>query len=130
MGKLLFQLGATLMAAQAPAQLHSADRKAILDAVRPLVEKEVGARVQFVVDKLQVEGVWAFLQAEPQRPGGIPIDGARYYPETWAEMDGLTTTVILKRQGMRWRVVQWRIGATDAWYCGPLPNVAFDPCRH
>jgi hypothetical protein len=43
-------------------------------------------------------------------------------------MDGLTTTAILRRQGKAWQVREWRIGATDAWYCG-LPNVGFDPCR-
>jgi hypothetical protein len=129
MGSLLIQIGAMLVAAEAAGSLPPAERKAILDALRPVVEEEVGSTVEFVVDKLQVERGWAFVQAEPQRPDGTPIDEAHYYPETWTDMDGLTTTAILKRQGKRWRVVEWRMGATDAWYCGPLPNVDFDPCR-
>ena len=128
MSPIVFQVLALLLAAQQPGSPASADRKLILDALHPVVEQRVGAPVEFVVTKLRVDGRWAFIQAEPQRPGGHRINGARYFPGSWADMDGLTTTAILRRQGKAWQVREWRIGATDAWYCG-LPNVGFDPCR-
>lgn len=118
-----------LMAAQQPSPTRVEDRKAILQALRPLVERQLRGEVLFVVDALRTDADWAFIQAEPQRANGRAIDGARYFPGTWANMDGLTTTAILKRGKVGWRVVEWRIGATDAWYCGPLPGVPYDPCR-
>jgi hypothetical protein len=105
------------------------ERRAILNALRPVLETELRGRVQFVVTTLHVKNGWAFIQAEPQRPGGAPIAGELIFRDRWADMDGLTTTAILKRSTGGWRVVEWRIGATDAWYCGPLAGIAYDPCR-
>jgi hypothetical protein len=110
-------------------QVPQAERRAILDALRPVAEAELKGPVRFVVGSLQSREGWAFIQAEPQRPDGTPIDGPRIFAKDWENMDGLTTTAILKRAKRKWHVVEWRIGATDAWFCGPLPNIPFDPCR-
>jgi hypothetical protein len=104
------------------------ERKAILAALRLPVEAQLGRKVQFVVTRLRKERAWAFVQAEPQRPGGKPIDGRRYFGTNWENMDGLTTTAILRRSGRRWAIIELRIGATDAWYCGHVPVERFDPC--
>ena len=41
----------------------SAERKAVLDALRPAVEAKVGPNVEFVVALLRVEEGWAFVIA-------------------------------------------------------------------
>lgn len=52
----------------------SAERGAILDAVRVPVEKELGPRVVFVIHIMRMGEGWAFLSGRPQRPSGAPID--------------------------------------------------------
>ncbi len=54
-----------------------AERKAVLDALRPAVESKLGPNVEFVVQVIRVEDGWAFVMADPQRKGGKPIDGAK-----------------------------------------------------
>lgn len=93
-------------------------RRDILNALRPSVEAKLGPNVEFVVTTMRVEKGWAFVQAEPQRRGGKPINGRAYFPHEWEYMDGLTTTAILRHQYGRWNLVESAIGATDAWYCG------------
>lgn len=105
-----------------------ADRKAILDALRPAVEERVGGDIVFVVETLKLRGAYAFAQVEPRRRTGARIDGRRHFGSDWENMDGLTTTAILRRQGRGWKVVEARIGALDAWYCGFVPSEIFNPC--
>ena len=112
-----------------PAAIGGSDRKAILNVLRSPVEQRVGRPVEFVVTALRGERGWAFVQAEPRRPGGRPIDGRVYFPDDWENMDGLTTTAILRKRGGRWRIRAMKIGAMDAWYCGHLPAAQFDPCK-
>ena len=103
--------------ATAPATPNSAQRRAILDALRPAIERRLGPNVEFVVREIRVSGGWAFVDAEPQRRGGGRIDGRRYFGEDFDNMDGLAVTALLRFQG-RWTLVDQAIGATDAWYCG------------
>jgi hypothetical protein len=112
-----------------PTPISGPDRRAILSVLRGPVEQQVGKPVEFVVTALRGQRGWAFVQAEPQRPGGRPIDGRSYFAEDWENMDGLTTTAILRRRQGRWRIVEMKIGALDAWYCGHLPIEQFDPCK-
>jgi hypothetical protein len=108
---------ALIAAAPAPAE-----RKAVLDALRPAVEARLGPNVEFVVAHLRVEDGWAFVIADPQRKGGKPIDGWGIFGEHFDNMDGLRTEAVLKRTKGRWRVVDWGIGATDVWYCDVGPR--------
>lgn len=94
----------------------SAQRRAILDALRPAVQAEIGPEIEFVVHDIRVVRGWAFVSATPQRPGGAPIDGARYFPY-FSEMDGLATTAVLRLERGGWTLVDHAIGATDVWYC-------------
>ncbi len=100
----------------------------MLQALRGPVESRLGPRVEFVVTTLRANREWAFVQAEPQRPGGRPIDGRKLYGADWNNMDGLTTTAILRKGARGWKIVELRVGATDAWYCGYVPIQQFDPC--
>lgn len=110
-------LAALALGAAAPAVAQSVhtpppgspERSAILDAVRaPLIE-HVGGRVEFVVETLRVGGGWAYLEAQPQRPGGGSIPADDY-------MDGNTTYAVLRQQGGRWIVDNWTYGANDVWW--------------
>ncbi len=112
-------LSAALLALAAPAP---AERRAMLDALRPAVEARLGPKVEFVVQTIRVEGGWAFVMAEPQRRGGGVIDGRRIFGEDFGNMDGVTVTAVLKRQPRGWTVVEHAIGATDVWYCDLGPR--------
>ncbi|MEO1281506.1 MAG: hypothetical protein AAFV69_07220 [Pseudomonadota bacterium] len=93
----------------------SAERSAIMDAIRVPVEKELGPRVVFVVDQLRVGEGWAFLSGRPQRPSGAPID---YRLTPYAEDhaaglfdDGLAA--LLQIDDGVWTVRALSIGHTD-----------------
>ena len=104
------------------------DRKTILGELRGSLQARLGPPVEFVVTTFRKDNNWAFVQAEPRRPGGKSIDGRRYYGADWENMDGLTTTAILRKAKGSWRILELRVGATDAWYCGFVPTKQFDPC--
>ena len=112
---------AALLALAAPTSAP-AERKAVLDALRPKVEARLGPNVEFVVAHLRIENGWAFIIADPQRKGGKPIDGWAIFGEHFDNMDGLRTEAVLRRTKGRWRVVDWGIGATDVWYCDVGPK--------
>lgn len=124
-----------LCLAAAPAAAHepapgSPERKAILNALRPAVEAKLGPSVEFVIQRLEVAGGWALVQAEPQRKGARPIDGAAYFPPDELEhMDGLTVTALLRYRAGRWKLFDQAIGATDAWYCGVAVANAVTHCQ-
>jgi hypothetical protein len=98
-----------------PAQ-GTAERKAILDALREPVGKELHDEdVVFVVRKLRVNGQWAFLEGRPQRSMGRPID---YSKTSYRDLvkEGLFDdwiAALLARNGDEWRVITYVIGATD-----------------
>ncbi|WP_166040886.1 hypothetical protein [Sphingosinicella sp. YJ22] len=104
--------------AVSPALPNSAQRRAILAALRPAVESRLGPNVEFMVGDIRVRRGWAIVHADPRRRGGGRIDGRRIFPN-YDEMDGLTVTAILRYQNGRWGLVDHAIGATDAWYCAP-----------
>lgn len=104
----------------APPTTGSQQRAAIMNAVRPAIEVELGPNVEFVINCIQVWNGWALLNAEPRRRGGRPID-PRVLPD-WEYRDGLTTTALLRFRYGRWNVVGHQIGATDVWYDGIAPR--------
>lgn len=136
---LLFSLALTLpaLAWETPAK-GSAERKAMMDAMRPLAEWNLNAPVEFVVDELRVDGKLGFAMVRPQRPGGKPIDLAQtpmvqrdgFDP---AYMDGAAMQALFQKQGKTWVVVHWQMGALDAWwsdpqYCGTWRPVTPEVC--
>lgn len=98
----------------------STQRRAILDALRPAVERQIGPNVEFVVREMRVIDGWAFVSATPQRRGGQRIDGRRYFQD-FEEMGGMKVSAILRRRGSRWTLINQAIGATDVWYCDMGP---------
>src|SRR5215213_5297693 len=48
----------------------SPERKAIMDALRIPVERELKQKIVFVADDFRVQGTWAFVGGRPQNPAG------------------------------------------------------------
>lgn len=98
----------------------SEQRAAILNAIRPAVETELGPNIEFVPSCVQVWKGWALVNAEPLRRGGKPLD--RTILPDWENRDGLTVTAMLRFRYGRWNLVGHAIGATDVWYDGKAPR--------
>ena len=101
----------------------TATRSALMDAVRPHVEWELGRPIEFVVDELRVAGDVAYGSLSPQRPSGGAIDlyntpGYRrgMDPEY---VDGTHVAVLYRKLRETWVAVHHSIGATDVWFSAP-----------
>ncbi len=97
---------------------ESAERKAILAALRVPAEKEFKQKVMFVADHFRVVGNWAFVGGEPQTPeGGQPdYSGTPYQEEKEADMFDNNSFALLNKRGGKWRVVTYAIVCTDVCY--------------
>lgn len=90
-------------------------RKAVLDALRVPVEKELKRKVVFKVEELRVVGGWAFVRGVPQQPGGKAMD-YRGTPYEQRENEGAFDdgfSALLRQKAGKWTVVVYNIGATD-----------------
>ncbi|MCA3700393.1 hypothetical protein [Brevundimonas sp.] len=95
-------------------------RRRLLDALRPAIQRDLGGQpVQFMVDRLRVEGDWAFFAGAVQQANGRPIDFGRTRYASALEngvFDGPGMFGLLRRSGQGWQVVTFVIGPTDvAW---------------
>ncbi|HVY19190.1 MAG TPA: hypothetical protein VHA70_03795 [Bauldia sp.] len=113
---MLFSSGFVALADEAATpQPGSPLRTAILDAVRPIVQAEVGGTVEFQVYDLRVLGEWAFVTARPQRRGGAPVEWTYTRYQRWID-DGAfdeVVTALLRQTPNGWLVYEYDIGATD-----------------
>ena len=98
----------------------SAERKAIMDSLRAPVEKRLRKKVVFKVEHLKVEDGWAFLRGVPQQPGGKAMDyrNTVYAEAIQAGIFDDWICALLRKQGSRWQVVTFVIGATDVPWVG------------
>lgn len=96
----------------------SSERKAILDAGRIPVEKELGQRVKFRATKFAVCRDWAFLEAMPQKSDGQPIDWtiSSYAGDVAEGMCGFHVHALLINKDGQWTVRHYEICATDVPY--------------
>jgi hypothetical protein len=98
----------------------SVERKALMDALRIPVEKELGKKVVFKIDRLKVQGGWAFMRGIPQQANGKAMDyqGTPYQEAIKEGMfeDGFCG--LLKKQDDKWTVVIYQIGGTDVPWVG------------
>jgi len=85
---------------------------------RESIDKEIGRTVQFVVERLAIQGEWAFLYAHMQASDGGPVDYART-PMAEAAEAGFVSQVyagLLEKEDGQWVVRAQAIGPTDmAW---------------
>jgi hypothetical protein len=96
----------------------SAERKAILDALRVPVERDLKQKVVFAADNFNVLGNWAFIGGSPQTPEGGQPDyrGTKYQQAKDAGMFDSNLFAVLKKTAGRWKVVTYAIGCTDVCY--------------
>ncbi len=112
-----FALCAFTAVAQGPytPKTGSAERKAIMDTLRPACERDVGQKVIFRVQHLKIIGDWALARVVPLRTNGSEIDYTKTkYREANEEgaFDG-EGEALLRREGGDWKLLEWRFGATD-----------------
>ena len=96
----------------------SAERAAILNALRIPVEKELKQKIQFSVQQFKSNGIWAFVGGDPQSAsGGKPnYKGTGYQEAIDADMFDNNFFALLKKTGGKWRVITRAIGCTDVCY--------------
>ncbi|MGH9903468.1 MAG: hypothetical protein ACRD68_16800, partial [Pyrinomonadaceae bacterium] len=119
---LLAALASSAAAQEEPYTPERGDpvRQAVVDALRAPVQKELKKNVVFKINHLKVKGGWAFLRGVPQQPGGQPMD-YQGTPYQQAIEDGVfdnEVCALLRKQGSKWRVVTYSLGATDVVYEG------------
>ena len=96
----------------------SPERKAILDALRVPVEKQLKQKVVFAAENFNVYGSWAFIGGAPQTGDGGKLDysGTRYAEAQAAGMFDSNIFALLKKTAGTWKVVTFQIGCTDVCY--------------
>lgn len=118
---VILSAGAALAQSYSEPKRGTDTRAGLMDAIRPHIEWELGAPVQFVVDELRVAGDVGLAYLSPQRPGGAPIDlwttpGARRGSIEPEYMDGASVAVLYRKLRKTWVAVHHSIGATDVWF--------------
>lgn len=102
----------------------TAERRALMDAMRPQAELIFDAPVEFVVSRLRVAGDVAFASVVAQRPGGAAIyiqatpgwQSGYFMPDA----DWTAGQALLRRTGSGWAVAAMYYGATDVWWAEPI----------
>ena len=96
----------------------SAERKAILDALRVPVERDLKQKIVFFADSFKVQGNWAFI-------GGIPMTANNTAPDySKTKYAGAVDSgafdnnffALLKKNAGKWKVTTYAIGCTDVCY--------------
>lgn len=108
-----FLLLASSASAQYTPEKGSAERKAIMDALRASVKNVKGltGSIIFAVDRLQVKDSWAFVIATPQSADGQPLTAFQNSCDADPDVVGL-----LRKRGNRWRVVTRDVCNSDVSY--------------
>lgn len=116
----LLTLCVTAFAQVQTPKVGSPERKALMDALRLPVEKQLKKKVVFKVDHLKVQGDWAFLTGVPQQANGKAMD-YRNTPYQALIDDGVFDNwicALLRKEHGKWQVLTFQIGATDVPWVG------------
>lgn len=119
-------VGVALAAAGLPAKAAvelkagNPERKRILAVLRGPVARDLKQPVIFKVDRLKMQGNWAFLVGVPRQPNGRPIDYRKTRYQDARENGAFDDWIcaLLRKQGGQWKTVRYAIGATDVVYEG------------
>ena len=112
---LFFVVAVSAQSASTPKE-GSAERKAILNAIRVPVEKDLKQKVVFVVDHIKTQGSWAFVSGRPQKPSGGRIDLEGTMFEGHEDIFDDNFFGLLRKRGGKCRVVTHALGCTDVCY--------------
>jgi hypothetical protein len=115
----LFLAAAAVSAQQAyTPEKGSPERKAILDALRLPIERDLKQKVVFVADNFNVQGAWAFVSGTPQNANGGEPDYARTKYADQVDTGAFDNNffALLKKTGGKWKVTTYAIGCTDVCY--------------
>lgn len=91
--------------------LSRAERRELLDALRPQAMQRTGQAVLFRVDRLNVDRGWALLIGELVTPAGGPLAWERV-AECHPELDKMLWAVLARTQG-RWQVKHLEVCASE-----------------
>ncbi|MBI3651132.1 MAG: hypothetical protein HY231_08785 [Acidobacteria bacterium] len=96
----------------------SAERKALMDALRVPVEKALGKKVVFKVEHLQAQNGWAFMTGALKQPNGAAMDfrGTPFYRTYKDGMFSDFVCGLFRKKGDKWQVVNHCLGSTDVPY--------------
>jgi hypothetical protein len=96
------------------------ERKAVLDALRVPVSKDLKQEIIFVVDKFKTQGEWAFVAGKPKKAdGGEPdwkITKYQKFIDSGDFEEGLYG--LLKKTNGKWEVVTYLMNCHDVCYLG------------
>lgn len=114
---LTFASAARAQAAYTP-EKGSPERKAILEALRAPVERDLKQKIVFVTDNFKVQGSWAFVSGTPQNSsGGVPdYSGTKYADQVESGAFDHNFFALLKKSSGKWRVTNYALGCTDVCY--------------
>ena len=114
---LVFAVTGAAQSAYTP-EKGSPERKAILDALRVPMERELKQKIVFVADHFRVQGTWAFVSGTPQSPSGGEPDyrGTPYSEQKDQGAFDNNFFALLRKTGGKWRVIKYAIGCTDVCY--------------
>ena len=96
----------------------SPERKAILDALRIPVERDLKQKVVFVAENFKVQGNWAYVDGVPQGVKGAALDYSRTRYADQVESGAFDNNffALLKKTGGKWKITKYAIGCTDVCY--------------
>jgi len=96
----------------------SAERKAIFDALRVPIERNLKQKIVFVADNFNVYGNWAFVGGTPQSANGGAPDYSRTQYADAQESGAFDNNffALLKKTAGKWKIVTYAIGCTDVCY--------------
>ena len=114
---LAFSSVAAAQSAYTP-EKGSPERKAILDALRVPVERDLKQKIVFVMDSFKVQGNFAFVGGTPQNASGGDPDYARTKYADQFDTGAFDNNffALLKKTAGKWRVTNYAIGCTDVCY--------------
>lgn len=121
---MMVMAAATSIGAPAYAQqvMHIArdapERMAILDMARIPVERRLGIKVVFVVERMTLFGDWAYAAMHPRDAAGNRIDYRRtlFAKDFDPEQDSDFVGVLLRRNGAAWSLVEEAFLPTDVFW--------------
>ena len=96
----------------------SPERKAILDALRIPVERDLKQKVVFVAENFNVLGSWAFVSGTPQNANGGSPDYSRTQYADALDSGAFDNNffALLRKTAGKWKVTTSAIGCTDVCY--------------